>query len=705
MFHQVKVGPLDSDALRPNDDLYAQPIEYRMEVHLFGSTSSPSCANFCTGKIAQDNIGNFSHQMIDTVLKNFCVDDCLKSVQSSCAAIDLRSQLCEMLQKGRFRLTKWSCNSKDVLETIPNADRAPSIFDLDLKAEELPIERTLGVHWSMETDMFIFKLLPKDKPYTRRGILSVASSIYDPLGIISPVVLSAKKLIQDLCKQGLSWDEEIKEEEAIRWKKWLSELPKLSQISLARCLKPADFGVTDVTELHHFADASQIVYGAVSYARFVNEERNAVHCNFLVGKSRLAHVKPMTIPRLELSAAVVAVKLDRTLREELEIKIDRSVFWSDSTAVSQYIKNEDKRFHTFVANRLAVIHDGSKPSQWNFVESARNPADDASRGLTPEELLLQDRWFKGPEFLWKLEESWPVPSSPLPSIPDQDPEIKSQGQTNRTTMVSEESNLNSMIQHYSSWYELKRGVAWLLRSREYIRRKCYPPNDALPQGELSLEELRFAELHIVKYVQRLSFPEIFSALQASNSKTQEKRALRTSGSSGSIYKLRPMLDKEGALRVGGRLVNASLNYQSKHQLLLRYNHHLSRLLIMAHHQSVGHLGQEYVLTSLRKKYWIIKGRAAVRKVLSGCLTCRKQNSLRGQQMMADLPKERLTPGDLPFSYVGINYFGPLFVKRGRSIVKHYGCLFSCLTLRATHIEVAESLETDSFISALHRFIS
>ena len=362
--------------------------------------------------------------MTDTVLENFYVDDCLKSVQSSCAAIDLRSQLCELLQKGGFRLTKWWCNSKDVLETIPNADRAPSIFDLDLKAEELPIERTLGVQWSMETDM----------SYTRRGILSVTSSIYDPLGIISPVVPSAKKLIQDLCKQGLSWDEEIKEEEAERWKKWLSELPKLSQISLARCLKPADFGVAVFTELHHFADASQIAYGAVPYARFVNEERNAVHCSFLVGMSRLAHVKPMTIPRLELSAAVVAVKLDRTLREELEIKIDRSVFWSDSTAVLQYIKNEDKRFHRFFANRLAVIQDGSKPSQCNFVESARNPADDASRGLTPEELLLQDRWFKGPEFLWKREESWPVPSSPLPSIPDQDPEIKTQCQTNRTTI-------------------------------------------------------------------------------------------------------------------------------------------------------------------------------------------------------------------------------------------------------------------------------
>ena len=411
-----------------------------MEFHLFGSTSSPSCANFCVTKTAQDNIGNFSREVIDTVLKNFYVDDCLKSVQSSCAAIDLRSQICELLQKGGFRLTKWSCNCKDVLETIPKADRAPTILDLDLNAEELPIERTLGVQWNMETDMFIFKLLLKNKPYIRRGILSTTSSIYDSLGIISPVVRSARKLMQDLCKQGLSWDEECKEEEAVRWKRWLFALPKLSQIS---------FRSADVTELHHFADASEIAYGAVSYVRFVDEERNAVHCSFLVGKSRLAH----------LSAAVVAVKLDRTLREQLEIKIDRSVFWSDSTAVLQYIKNEDKRFRKFVANRLAVILDGSKPSQWNFVESARNPADDVSRGLTPEELLLHDRWFKGPEFLRKQEESWPVPSSPLPSIPDQDPEIKSQGQTNRITMVSERESLNLMIQRYSSWYELKRGVA------------------------------------------------------------------------------------------------------------------------------------------------------------------------------------------------------------------------------------------------------
>ena len=133
-------------------------------------------------------------------------------------------------------------------------------MNLDLNAEEHPIERTVGVQLNVETDMFIFHLLPKDKPYTSPGILSVTSSIFDPLGIILPVVLPAKKLIQDLFKQGLSWDEKIRVEEAVRWEKWLSDLPELSKISLAQCLKPADFGMADVTELHRFAELPFVEY-------------------------------------------------------------------------------------------------------------------------------------------------------------------------------------------------------------------------------------------------------------------------------------------------------------------------------------------------------------------------------------------------------------------------------------------------------------
>lgn len=197
------------------------------------------------------------------------------------------------------------------------------------------------------------------------GILSVTSSVYDPLGLVSPVVVSSKKLLQDLCQTKLGWNDVIALEEAMRWKTWLENMPKLSQVVVSRHLKPGNFGEILSSQPHHFSDASQVAFGAIACVRFKNADCLILY-NFLVAKSLLACVKPMTIPRLELSSAILAVKIDRVLREELEFAIGKSIFWSDSIAVLLYVRNEDKRFHTFLANRLAVIHDGSQPAQWRY---------------------------------------------------------------------------------------------------------------------------------------------------------------------------------------------------------------------------------------------------------------------------------------------------------------------------------------------------
>lgn len=198
---------------------------------------------------------------------------------------------------------------------------------------------------------------------------------------MSPVIVPAKKLLQDFCQQKIGWDDKIALEELARWRSWISDLPKLSQVAIPRHLKPADFSEVRSCHLHHFADASQVAYGAVAYVTF-ESANNQVPCSFLTSKSHLAHVKPMTIPRLELSAAVLAVRIHCALREEfnLELTIDKSVFWSDSTSVLQYIRNQDKQFRSFVANRLAVIRDGSQPTQWKYVPTSDNPADLVSRG-------------------------------------------------------------------------------------------------------------------------------------------------------------------------------------------------------------------------------------------------------------------------------------------------------------------------------------
>ena len=238
MFHQVKVEPRNCDAQRflwwPNDDLSKAPEEYQMLVHVFGATSSPSCTSVCLKKTAEDNKDKFPMDIVQTVNRNFYVDDCLKSMSTSDDARRLVSQLSKLLSMGGFHLTKWVSNDREVLASIPQCERAKSVVNLDL--EDLPIERTLGAQWNIETDEFGFKVVAKDKPLTRRGILSIASSVYDPLGFVAPFILSAKLILQELCKK-MRWDEEINGSES-RIEGWLADLPKLSEVVVKRCYKP-----------------------------------------------------------------------------------------------------------------------------------------------------------------------------------------------------------------------------------------------------------------------------------------------------------------------------------------------------------------------------------------------------------------------------------------------------------------------------------
>ena len=179
---------------------------------------------------------------------------------------------------------------------------------MDLRKSILPIERALGVKWCVNTDTFGFNVAVQQRPHTRRGILSVISSVYDPLGLASPFTLPAK-VLQDLCRENLKWDDEISAgHKAIR-QKWLDNLPKISNYTVPGCTIPDGFGQVEEARLHHFADASNVAYAAVSFIR-VRNVRNEVHCTLLIAKTRLAPIKAITIPRLELAAATLAIKLD-----------------------------------------------------------------------------------------------------------------------------------------------------------------------------------------------------------------------------------------------------------------------------------------------------------------------------------------------------------------------------------------------------------
>ena len=286
------------------------------------------------------------------------MDDLLKSLPSEDEAVQLALQLIELLSRGGFRLTKFMSNSRNVLAQLPPKDilGSPGIsqpFDLDL--DSLPVERALGVLWNVGQDTLEIKVVPKQLAPTKRGILKQTSTIIDPLGLVAPFVLRAKLILQELWRLGFDWDKPISGPLLDAWEAWKAELPLLATLSVPRCyLSNQPSAQYADAQIHIFADASEVAFGAAAYWRF-ETRGHSYHCSFIFGKTSLAPIKPLTIPRLELQAAVMAVRMSQTIQKELDVMPSQITYWTDSTTVLSYIKSQGTRFHTFVANQVAEI--------------------------------------------------------------------------------------------------------------------------------------------------------------------------------------------------------------------------------------------------------------------------------------------------------------------------------------------------------------
>jgi hypothetical protein len=261
--------------------------------------------------------------------------------------------------------------------------------------------------------------------------------------------------------------------------------------------------------------------------------------------------------------------------------------------------------------------------------------------------------------------------------------------------------LMTFIERHSSWYRLKKSFAWLLRVKKTLQDRVLARSQGQPAvvpdklRPLDVSELRQAEVEIIKLVQLEVFHEEIEALSKDGNSVDK---------SSKIADLCPHLAKNSTLCVGGRLKNSSLDNLHKHPMLLPKSHHVVSLLVHYYHILTGHSGRVQVLSHVRKKFWIINGMSAVRAELK-CFECKRRKAQPMSQIMADLPSDRVTPDNPAFWFTGVDYFGPFEVKRGRSLEKRYGCIFTCMASRAIHIEIAHSLDTDSFINALFRFIS
>ena len=332
--------------------------------------------------------------------------------------------------------------------------------------------------------------------------------MYDPLGLISPVVLQGKILFQEAVRLRLGWDDPVPPDLASKWRAWLLSLEHLSELEFPRCIIPSGYG-DGALEVHHFADASMAGYGACSYLRAVNK-KGEIHIVLLMAKARLTPLKPTTIPRLELCAATTAVKLDQIIHREVGVQLLTSTFWSDSQVTLSYIKSETKRFKVFVANRVRFIRKNSGPEQWNYVTGKSNPTDVVSRGCLVKD--LPNSWKLGPEMLYSYKCAWPT-MGPEMCVHEGDVEVRScLAVVHPPPPVAmkpvSRHPVDQLMDYHSSFYKLKKAVAWLVR----VRRRLQKVTTCVELEPLSVGEMSRAETLLIRHVQAETFPTELKAL-------------------------------------------------------------------------------------------------------------------------------------------------------------------------------------------------
>ena len=524
-----------------------------------------------------------------------------------------------------------------------------------------------------------------------------------------------------MCRDKLDWDSPVPESLRTQWEKWRRDVLTLEQLHIQRCFKPENFGQVEACELHHFSDASVEGYGQCSYLRLINVEDKA-HCSLVIGKSRVAPLKQIAVPRLELAAATVSAKTSEFLRQELSYADIKEHFWTDSKIVLGYVNNDAKRFHVYVANRVQQIRDVTNPSSWLYVSTDVNPADHASRGLSASQLLQGSNWLTGPPFLWKNGSFQPEKTEEF-QVTESVPEVKKAVvftcYVESLATQPPEPLTSSRLYHVSSWQRVLKVIALCLRlksklaSREVklTRQVTSESIRPLPKVSVTLIELHAAEKEVLKVVQREHFHEeiqILKGLKVGGELTARKVARERNlaiKKSSCLYRLDPFLDEDGVIRIGGRIKRANLPFATKHPVVLPRKSHITDLLIRFWHAKVNHMGRGITQNELRQRgYWVVGGSAAVSNCISKCVTCRKMRGPLQIQKMADLAVDRIEPS-APFSYCPVDFFGPFLIKEKRSEVKRYGVIFTCMASRGVYLETANSLSTSSFINALSRFLN
>ncbi|XP_075157708.1 uncharacterized protein LOC142230974 [Haematobia irritans] len=570
----------------PDEDIQ----DYQLKTVTFGVNCAPFLALRTLLQLAEDEKERFP--IGSKILKeNMYVDDSLVGAHSVSEALEARNQLIVILESAGFQLRKWTSNRREILEDLPRDHLLNEQF---LSFDDKSSVKTLGIRWDAVSDEFYFvtEKLANKETYTKREVLSVIARLFDPLGWLSPVVINAKILMQMMWLDDIGWDDPIKPLTLLKWKAFVSNYREIDQVRIDRWL---NYSPECRIEYHGFCDSSELAYAAVLYVRV--EVGDMTHSKLLVAKTKVAPIKKMSVPRLELCGALLLAKLADLVLPQLHVQPYTLFLWSDSMIVLSWLKKPSHSWTTFVANRVAIIHE-KVGNIWGHVGTSENPADLATRGLTPFELKGSDLWWHGPSWLRKDRRFWPS----TPNIADTSLESKPM-----QVLVARSEKMEDILDRFSCLSRALRVLSYVLRFVAHTHRSL---NQNCVHGslELSSEELTQTKFKLITLSQKMYFPAEFNCLS-------RKQKLP---SNSPLLTLTPFLDKYDIIRANGRLGSTlALSYEERHPFVLAYKSRLSLLYVEFIHRQTLHGGIQLTLATIRLECWIIRAKNLIKARING----------------------------------------------------------------------------------------
>lgn len=637
-FLQIEIDAADRDVLRFLWWKDGQITVFRHCRVVFGITCSPFMLVACINNLLESAPEHLK-RTANELRRSFYVDNCLTGVQHVGEVETFVGEAKELMSSAGFNLRGWVSNEHD--------DK---------------VENVLGLQWYCSSDELgctVPGLSYLECSLTKRTLLSITQKVFDPIGVSAPATLVPKLLLQKTWSMKLGWDDILPKEIFDEFYKWAQQLKFLEE-----CRIPRHVPINSSSTLHVFCDASQAAYACCVYLR--TEFEGKVYVNLLIAKSRVAPTKVLTIPRLELMAAFIGARLNSFIRKSLRESELKTYFWSDSTVALAWIKNPGP-WSIFIENRVKEIRALSDIASWSHVPGTMNPADLLSRGCLPEH-LLKSRWWEGPNWLRDSPGNWPCDNLTIES----DEAEKERRKTAVCAKTSEEETITGyMIRRFSNYNTIVKIIAWILRFKGKASRVSRHPY-------ITGEEFSRAESVLFRCIQTESLIG--------------DKCLKTLH----VYK-----DDQGILRMKSRVIDTNDSEEYTYPVVLPCKHPLVERMIEHQHVVNRHAGTLTLLTLLREKLWILRGRRTVSSVVRRCLVCWKNQVKAPSVPIPPLPKDRTTISST-FQISGVDLAGPLFTKTKE---KCWIVIFTCAVYRAVHLELIQSLSSHAFIQALRRFIA